>query len=160
MFCRVRQVSARGTPVLPFPVCARCCSSCHLVYHTYPSTPATSSSAGSSSNLRCDEHGASFLLSASLRHQSKAAHASTDRLPITEWWSDPCPLPIPVPVPGSGKGKQPICLGHRQNHRRPSQHSPASSKHTAHLCTAPATPPRSPPPPPPPRARTNTQTVA
>lgn len=155
MFCRIRQVSARGTPVLPFPVCACCCFFCHLVYCTTPHipTPATLNSAGSS-NIRCDEHGASFLLSASLRHQSKAAQASTDRLPITEWWSDPCHLPIPGPVPGSGKGKQPICLGRRQNHRQPSQQPPASSKHTAHLRTAPATPPRPPPPPPGP-ARTH-----
>jgi len=55
-----------------FLFAACCCFFCHLVYHhTYTSTPATLNSAGSS-NIRCDEHGASFLLSASLRHQSKA----------------------------------------------------------------------------------------
>lgn len=42
--------------------------------------------------------------------KAKQRNASPDRLPITEWWSDPCRLPIPVPiclsVPGSAKGKQ------------------------------------------------------
>ena len=85
--------------------------------------------------------------SSASKHRPAAHHRSGGVIPVTSRF-----LSLSLAL-----GEQAI----RQNHRQPSQQSPARSKHTAHLRTAPATPPRPPPPPPPapsprPRARART----
>ena len=89
--------------------------------------------------------------------KAKQRNASPDRLPITEWWSDPCRLPIPDPVslsvPGSAKGKQAANLPgpidkttvdphtNRQpasKHTLPPTYAQHSASNTAPLATAAA----------------------
>ena len=137
-------------------------SSATLYTIPHTPTPATLDSAGSS-NIRCDEHGASFLLSASLRHQSKATQASKHRPAAASASGGVIPVTSRLLSLSLALGKE------ASNSQSASLDKTTASPHnnrqtnippTYALRTAPATPPRSPPPPPP-RSPARTQnTVA
>ena len=146
--------------MLPFPGCACCCFSrlsalLHLVCHTPPRQ-----------QHRIQPAAAAIYTATSTVHHSCSRPASAIKAKQQRKQAptgSPSPSGGVIPVVSRflslslALGEQAI----RQNHRQPSQQSPARSKHTAHLRTAPATPPRPPPPPPPapsprPRARART----